>query len=68
MRLCPIGAISQEVVRFDMQAMENPEMRGVSYQQGTLAGYEAREYLLEVRQEARWLKGESQKGVQFLLP
>jgi HNH endonuclease len=27
--------------------MENPEIRGVEYQQGTLAGYEAREYLLE---------------------
>jgi 5-methylcytosine-specific restriction endonuclease McrA len=47
MRLCPIAAISQELVRFDMQAMENPEMTGIEYQQGTLAGYEAREYLLE---------------------
>ncbi len=46
-RLCPIAAISQEVVRFDMQQMENPEIAGVSYQQGTLAGYETREYLLE---------------------
>jgi hypothetical protein len=36
-----------ELVRFDMQAMENPEIAGVEYQQGTLAGYELREYLLE---------------------
>ncbi len=47
MHLCPLTAISQELVRFDMQAMENPAMAGVQYQQGTLAGYELREYLLE---------------------
>lgn len=42
-----ITAISQELVRFDLQQMENPEISGVEYQQGTLQGYEAREYLLE---------------------
>src|SRR5260370_29266598 len=47
MRMCPIVTISQELVRFDLQAMENPEITGKEYQQGTLAGYEAREYLLE---------------------
>ena len=47
MRFCPISAISQELVRFDMQLMENPEISGIQYQQGTLAGYELREYLLE---------------------
>jgi 5-methylcytosine-specific restriction endonuclease McrA len=45
--VCPIEAISQELVRFDLQQMENPEVAGVQYQQGTLAGYETREYLLE---------------------
>jgi hypothetical protein len=30
-----------------MQVMDNPEISGTEYQQGTLAGYEAREYLLE---------------------
>ena len=34
-RLCPIGAISQELVRFDLQQMENPEIAGIEYQQGT---------------------------------
>src|SRR5579859_556754 len=47
MRLCPIIAISQELVKFDLQQRENPEISGVQYQQGTLAGYELREYLLE---------------------
>ncbi len=47
MRLCPITAISQELVKFDLQQMENPEISGTEYQQGTLVGYELREYLLE---------------------
>ena len=46
-KLTPIEAISQELVRFDMQLMANPDIQGQEYQQGTLAGYETREYLLE---------------------
>ena len=34
-------------MRFDTQLLENPEIGGVEYQQGTRAGYEVREYLLE---------------------
>nr|UZQ22140.1 HEARO endonuclease [uncultured bacterium] len=52
MRYCPLAALSQEVVKFDIQAMEQPEIDGVEYQQGTLAGYEVREYLLEKWQRA----------------
>ena len=47
MRYGPITAISQELVRFDTQLMQNPEIEGIEYQQGELAGYEVREYLLE---------------------
>ncbi|MHC5715697.1 MAG: RNA-guided endonuclease IscB [Nostoc sp.] len=46
-RFAPITAISQELVCFDMQLMANPDIQGKEYQQGTLAGYETREYLLE---------------------
>jgi 5-methylcytosine-specific restriction endonuclease McrA len=46
-RLSPIAALSQELNRFDMQLMQNPEVNGVEYQQGELQGYEVREYLLE---------------------
>lgn len=49
-RLCryaPIASISVELVRFDTQALQNPEISDTEYQQGTLAGYEVREYLLE---------------------
>ena len=46
-RWAPVTALSSELVRFDMQALQNPEISGVEYQQGTLFGYELREYLLE---------------------
>lgn len=45
--VAPITHLAQELVRFDMQKIENPEIVGVEYQQGELAGYEVREYLLE---------------------
>jgi RRXRR protein len=38
MRVCPIATISQEVVKFDLQQMEHPDISGVEYQQGTLFG------------------------------
>ena len=46
-RWAPVQAISSELVRFDTQALETPGIAGVEYQQGTLHGYEVREYLLE---------------------
>ncbi len=46
-RLAPVTSIACEVVRFDTQALENPEIAGAECQQGTLAGYEVRECLLE---------------------
>ena len=46
-RWAPVTALSQELVRFDTQKLQNPEISGVEYQQGTLLGYEVREYLLE---------------------
>jgi len=45
-KLAPISSIAQELVRFDLPKIENPEISGVEYQQGTLFGYEVREYLL----------------------
>lgn len=46
-RFCCVTNISMELVKFDTQKMQNPEISGIEYQQGTLAGYEIREYLLE---------------------
>jgi 5-methylcytosine-specific restriction endonuclease McrA len=45
--LAPITTIYLESVRFDMQALENPDIEGVEYQRGTLFGAELWEYLLE---------------------
>jgi len=43
----PIETICIEDVKFDMQLLTNPNISGIEYQQGTLFGYELREYLLE---------------------
>ena len=59
LRLCPISAISLELVKFDLQQMEKPEISGREYQQGTLFGYELRQYLLE-----KWSRACSYCGAQ----
>ncbi|NEO57919.1 MAG: HNH endonuclease, partial [Okeania sp. SIO3B5] len=46
-KFSPVESISMELVRFDTQLIQNPEITGLQYQQGELAGYELREYLLE---------------------
>ena len=46
-RLAPVATLEMELVKFDTQKMQNPEIDGVAYQQGELAGFEVREYLLE---------------------
>ena len=46
-KLCPVSSIAMELVRFDTQKLDNPEISGSEYQQGTLYQYEVREYLLE---------------------
>ena len=43
----PLSKRVMEFVNFDTQKMDNTEISGVEYQQGSLAGYEVREYLLE---------------------
>jgi RRXRR protein/HNH endonuclease len=45
-KFAPIRSIVQELVRFDLPQLENPEISGIEYQQGELLGYEVREYLL----------------------
>lgn len=46
-RWVPLSRIEVEQVRFDLALMQNPELAGVAYQQGELAGWEMRAYLLE---------------------
>jgi 5-methylcytosine-specific restriction endonuclease McrA len=46
MRWSPVTRLEVERVRFDTQLLENPEIDGVQYQHGELAGWEVRAYLL----------------------
>lgn len=46
-RWTPLTRIEVERVRFDMQALQHPEIEGVQYQRGTLFGWEVRAYVLE---------------------
>ena len=47
MRWYPIASLAVERVKFDMQKLQDPKIAGKGYQQGTLMGYEIKEYLLE---------------------
>ena len=42
-----VTGISVENCKFDTQRMQNPDISGILYQQGDLAGFEVKEYLLE---------------------
>jgi 5-methylcytosine-specific restriction endonuclease McrA len=46
-KFAPITNVKMELVKFDLQKTENPEISGIEYQQGELLGYEVREYILE---------------------
>ena len=48
-RWCPVGALSLELVRFDLALLQHPSIEGVEYQRGPLWGTEVRLSLL-----ARW--------------
>ena len=43
----PIQKIVGELNKFDTQKMQNSEIMGIEYQQGTLQGFEVREYMLQ---------------------
>ena len=46
-RYFPIETIIVEVAEFNIQKIKNPDISGKDYQQGTLQGYNIRNYLLE---------------------
>jgi 5-methylcytosine-specific restriction endonuclease McrA len=60
-KLAPVTALSLELVKFDFQQTENPEIGGIEYQHGTLFGYEVKEYLLE-----KWNRSCSYCGAQHV--
>ncbi len=59
-KLAPITGYTVATTKFDTQKLQNPEIRGVEYQHGTLYGYEVKEYLLEkYNHQCVYCKGES---------
>ncbi len=48
----PVRQVNVELASFDTQKMRDPEISGLHYQQGTLFGYQVREYLLTKWQRA----------------
>ena len=63
-RLLPVSSLAVEDVRFDTQLLQNPNIEGVAYQRGTLAGFELREYmLLRYSHSCVYCKGESKDNI-----
>lgn len=46
-RWTPLARLEVERVKFDLHLMQHPELAGIEYQRGELAGWEVRAYLLE---------------------
>ncbi|MFX0062985.1 MAG: RNA-guided endonuclease IscB, partial [Candidatus Hermodarchaeota archaeon] len=63
-KLAPLTAISVEHVKFDTQLLQNPDIQDVEYQQGTLWGYEVKEYLLEkFNRQCAYCQGKSRDTI-----
>lgn len=66
----PIEKIIVEVAEFDIQKIKNPDISGIEYQQGTLYGYNIRNYLLEKHNRKCFYCGKtvSDFEVEHMLP
>ena len=66
----PIENIIIEVAEFDIQKIKNPNISGIEYQQGTLQGYNIRNYLLEKHNRKCFYCGKSVSNfeVEHMIP
>ena len=66
----PIEKIIAEVAEFDIQKIKNPDISGIEYQQGTLQGYNIRNYLLEKHNRKCFYCGKTVSNfeVEHMLP
>lgn len=66
----PIETIIVETAEFDIQKIKNPNISGIEYQQGTLQGYNIRNYLLEKHRRRCFYCGKtvSDFEVEHMLP
>ena len=69
-RYFPIETIIIEIAEFDIQKIKNPDISGIEYQQGTLQGYNIRNYLLEKHNRKCFYCGKSVSDfeVEHMLP
>lgn len=69
-RYFPIETIIVETAEFDIQKIKNPDICGIEYQQGTLQGYNIRNYLLEKHGRKCFYCGKTVSGfeVEHMLP
>ena len=69
-RYFPIKTIIVEVAEFDIQKIKNPNISGSEYQQGTLQGYNIRNYLLEKHERKCFYCGKnvSKFEVEHMIP
>ena len=63
-RYFPIKTIIVEVAEFDIQKIKNPDISGIEYQQGTLQGYNIRNYLLEKHNRKCFYCGKTVSGFE----
>jgi len=63
--LLPVRQVNVEVASFDSQQMRDPEIKGISYQQGSLFGYQVREYVLEKWQRTCMYCGAKDRALQI---
>jgi hypothetical protein len=61
-KFAPVKRIEVERVKFDTTLMQNPEVAGVEYQQGELAGWETRAYLMRQKMVAGFVTGDRIKA------
>ena len=66
----PLEKIIVEVAEFDIQKIKDPNISGIGYQQGTLQGYNIRNYLLEKHNRKCFYCGKSVSKfeVEHMLP
>jgi len=65
-KLLPVSKIIVEVANFDIQKINNPDISGVEYQQGSLLGYEnSKSYLIAREGKCQLCNKESTKGNPF---
>ena len=69
-RYFPIETTIVEVAEFDIQKIKNPDISGIEYQQGTLQGYNIRNYLLEKHKRKCFYCGQTVSGfeVEHMFP